>query len=67
MGHQRSLLVSLRPHGNSSMQQAGIVYLRGRRVYVKEVDVNSFVGKANYYGTHVVQKKKVLRVAGKRS
>ena len=27
---------------------------------------NSFVGKANYYGTHVVQKK-VLRVAGKHS
>ena len=28
---------------------------------------NSFAGKANHYGTHVAQEKKVLRVAGKRS
>ena len=37
---QRSSLISLRPHGNSSRQNAGIVYLRrGGRVYVKEVYV----------------------------
>ena len=38
---QRSSLISLRPHGNSSRQNAGIVYLRSRggRVYVKEVYV----------------------------
>ena len=37
---QRSLLISLRSHGNCSRQNAGIVYLRrGGRVYVKEVYV----------------------------
>ena len=30
------------------------------------LDINSFAGKANYYGTHVAQKKKVLCIAGKR-
>ena len=45
---------TLCPVQNSSTQQ-------------KLITINSFAGKANYYGTHVVQKKKVLCVAEKRS
>ena len=33
---------------------------------INEILLNSFAGKANYYGKHVVQKE-VLRVAGKHS
>ena len=35
--------------------------------YFVPYNVNSFMGKANHYGTYVVQTKKVLCVAGKRS
>ena len=50
--------------GGGVREQGKQMVIKGSHtlVYV----VNSFVGKANYYGTHVVQKQ-VLRIAGKRS
>ena len=60
----------MRGHGAAKMGHTSMLVWRSTaRSCVEGMlrQINSSAGKANYYGTHVVQEIKVLRVAGKRS